>query len=131
MSQAFLPLLRRELAALKEAGLYKSERVITSKQAGEIEVVSGERVLNFCANNYLGLAGGEELAEAAKKALDGYGMASVRFICGTQEEHRSSRRAFPPSSAWRTRSSILPASTPKAACSRHSWVRRTRSSRMS
>lgn len=90
MSQVFLPLLRKELAALKEVGLYKSERVITSKQAGEIGVASGERVLNFCANNYLGLADNEELADAAKQALDryGYGMASVRFICGTQEEHK-------------------------------------------
>jgi glycine C-acetyltransferase len=82
--------LRNELRGLKEAGLYKAERVITSKQAGEIAVLGGARVLNFCANNYLGLADNEELAEAAKKALDryGYGMASVRFICGTQEEHK-------------------------------------------
>jgi glycine C-acetyltransferase len=90
MTKAFLSHLTTELASLKEAGLYKSERVITSKQAGEIAVASGERVLNFCANNYLGLADNEELAEAGKKALDryGYGMASVRFICGTQEEHK-------------------------------------------
>ncbi|MFS8145704.1 glycine C-acetyltransferase [Rhizobium sp. BR 249] len=90
MTKAFLSHLQSELASLKDAGLYKSERVITSKQAGEIAVVSGERVLNFCANNYLGLADNEELAEAGKKALDryGYGMASVRFICGTQEEHK-------------------------------------------
>ena len=90
MTSAFLSHLRSELDGLKQAGLYKSERVITSKQAGEIEVGSGERVLNFCANNYLGLADNEELADAGKKALDryGYGMASVRFICGTQEEHK-------------------------------------------
>ncbi|MBB4167949.1 MULTISPECIES: glycine C-acetyltransferase [unclassified Rhizobium] len=90
MTSQFLSHLRTELAALKDAGLYKSERIITSKQAGEIAVTSGERVLNFCANNYLGLADNEELAEAGKKALDryGYGMASVRFICGTQEEHK-------------------------------------------
>ncbi|WP_413709871.1 glycine C-acetyltransferase [Rhizobium sp. Rhizsp82] len=90
MTKAFLSHLTTELASLKEAGLYKSERVITSKQAGEIAVASGERVLNFCANNYLGLADNEELAEAGKAALDryGYGMASVRFICGTQEEHK-------------------------------------------
>ncbi|WEX76476.1 glycine C-acetyltransferase [Sinorhizobium numidicum] len=90
MTSAFLTHLRSELDGLKAAGLYKSERVITSKQSGEIEVASGDRVLNFCANNYLGLADNEELAEAAKKALDryGYGMASVRFICGTQEEHK-------------------------------------------
>lgn len=90
MNTVFLSHLRTELAGLKEAGLYKAERVITSKQAGEIAIASGERVLNFCANNYLGLADNEELAEAGKQALDryGYGMASVRFICGTQEEHK-------------------------------------------
>ncbi|QND47722.1 glycine C-acetyltransferase [Rhizobium lusitanum] len=90
MTPTFISHLRTELAGLKEVGLYKSERVITSKQAGEITVASGDRVLNFCANNYLGLADNDELAEAAKTALDryGYGMASVRFICGTQEEHK-------------------------------------------
>ncbi len=90
MTSAFLSHLRSELEGLKTAGLYKSERVITSKQAGAIEVASGDRVLNFCANNYLGLADNAELAEAGKQALDryGYGMASVRFICGTQEEHK-------------------------------------------
>ncbi|KQV64452.1 glycine C-acetyltransferase [Rhizobium sp. Root1220] len=90
MTSQFLSHLRTELAALKDGGLYKAERVITSKQAGEIAIASGERVLNFCANNYLGLANNDELAEAGKKALDryGYGMASVRFICGTQEEHK-------------------------------------------
>ncbi|WP_434710658.1 glycine C-acetyltransferase [Rhizobium sp. YTUHZ045] len=90
MTKAFLSHLQAELASLRDAGLYKSERVITSKQSGEIAVVSGERVLNFSANNYLGLADNEEMAEAGKRALDryGYGMASVRFICGTQEEHK-------------------------------------------
>ncbi len=90
MTQAFLAHLRTELEGLETAGLYKAERVISSKQAGAITVSSGERVLNFCANNYLGLADNEELAEAGKQALDryGYGMASVRFICGTQEEHK-------------------------------------------
>ena len=90
MTESFLEHLRSELEELKSSGLYKTERVITSKQAGEIEVAGGAHVLNFCANNYLGLADNEELAEAAKKALDryGYGMASVRFICGTQEEHK-------------------------------------------
>jgi glycine C-acetyltransferase len=90
MTSAFLSHLQAEIEVLKAGGLYKAERVITSKQAGEIAVASGERVLNFCANNYLGLADSEELAEAGKKALDryGYGMASVRFICGTQEEHK-------------------------------------------
>ena len=90
MTSSFLSHLKSELMGLKEAGLFKAERVITSKQAGEISVLGGARVLNFCANNYLGLADSEELAAAAKAALDryGYGMASVRFICGTQEEHK-------------------------------------------
>ena len=90
MTSAFIAYLQSEIDGLKAAGLYKSERVITSRQAGGIVVASGEHVLNFCANNYLGLADNEELAEAGKKALDryGYGMASVRFICGTQEEHK-------------------------------------------
>ncbi|RVD21490.1 glycine C-acetyltransferase [Mesorhizobium sp. M4B.F.Ca.ET.017.02.2.1] len=89
MSQAFLSHINSELQGLKSAGLYKSERVITSMQSARIEV-GGDTVLNFCANNYLGLADSEDLREAAKQALDryGYGMASVRFICGTQEEHK-------------------------------------------
>ncbi|MEM7505272.1 MAG: glycine C-acetyltransferase [Pseudomonadota bacterium] len=91
MTQAFTAYLVSELDSLKAQGLFKTERVITSKQAGEIAVSSGARVLNFCANNYLGLADNPDLAETAKAALDryGYGMASVRFICGTQEEHKA------------------------------------------
>ncbi|MBX9455196.1 MAG: glycine C-acetyltransferase [Rhizobium sp.] len=90
MTDSFLSHIRGEIDGLKSQGLYKAERVITSKQAGRIEVAGGARVLNFCANNYLGLADNAELAEAGKQALDryGYGMASVRFICGTQEEHK-------------------------------------------
>ena len=89
MSQLFVSHIRSELEGLKSSGLYKSERVITSTQSSEIEV-AGDKVLNFCANNYLGLADNAELRSAAKAALDryGYGMASVRFICGTQEEHK-------------------------------------------
>lgn len=90
MSQTFQDHLNSQLLQLREKGLYKSERVIVSRQAGEIELESGQKVLNFCANNYLGLAGNSELVEAGKQALEryGYGMASVRFICGTQEEHK-------------------------------------------
>ena len=90
MTASFIKHLSAELEELKKAGLYKSERVITSMQSAEIES-GGRKVLNFCANNYLGLADNEELREAAKAALDryGYGMASVRFICGTQEEHKA------------------------------------------
>ena len=90
MRDAFISHLATELDGLKSAGLYKSERVITSMQSAEIEVAGGAHVLNFCANNYLGLADSEDLRAAAKAGLDryGYGMASVRFICGTQEEHK-------------------------------------------
>jgi len=90
MTQIFLEYLKTQLTGLHSDGLYKSERVIVSKQAGEIELATGEKVLNFCANNYLGLANNAELVETGKLALDryGYGMASVRFICGTQEEHK-------------------------------------------
>jgi glycine C-acetyltransferase len=93
MAAKFLEHLSVELGGLRQAGLYKQERVITSMQSAEIEA-DGRRVLNFCANNYLGLADNEELRETAKKALDhyGYGMASVRFICGTQEEHKQLER---------------------------------------
>jgi len=75
---------------IREAGLYKNERVIVSPQGAEIELESGEKVLNFCANNYLGLASDKQLIEAAKGALDnhGYGMSSVRFICGTTDLHK-------------------------------------------
>ncbi len=89
MTNTFLTHLSTELDALKSQGLYKSERVISSMQSAEI-TADGRKVLNFCANNYLGLADNAELRETAKHALDryGYGMASVRFICGTQEEHK-------------------------------------------
>lgn len=79
-----------ELDAIREAGLYKSERIIVSSQAAEIKVDSGAEVLNFCANNYLGLSNNRELIEAAKSAMDqyGFGLSSVRFICGTQDQHK-------------------------------------------
>ncbi|MBT4932395.1 MAG: glycine C-acetyltransferase [Rhodospirillaceae bacterium] len=90
MTKTFISSLSDELETLKSSGLYKSEHVITSKQGSEIEIDSGQHVLNFCANNYLGLANSEDLIAAGKAALDryGYGMSSVRFICGTQEEHK-------------------------------------------
>lgn len=90
MKADFYAGLREQLEGLKQEGLYKSERVITSQQQADITVTTGEEVINFCANNYLGLANASELIEAGKKALDkyGYGMASVRFICGTQDVHK-------------------------------------------
>jgi len=85
MYKDFQEHLKAELQSIKDAGLYKEERVITSAQQAAIKVKPGKDVLNFCANNYLGLANNPKLIEAAKQALDthGYGMASVRFICGT------------------------------------------------
>lgn len=78
------------LNEIKEAGLYKNERIIVSPQGAEIELNSGQKVLNFCANNYLGLSNNPSLIEAAKTSLDdhGYGMSSVRFICGTTDLHK-------------------------------------------
>ena len=82
--------LNKSIDELKNSGLYKEERIITSQQSREIDVLGSGKVLNLCSNNYLGLADNAELAKTAKFAIDryGYGMASVRFICGTQEEHK-------------------------------------------
>lgn len=90
MTQEFIVHLEVELAGLREAGLYKSERVITSRQAGSVVLENGKNVINLCANNYLGLSDNPDLIEAGREALSryGYGMSSVRFICGTQEEHK-------------------------------------------
>ena len=89
MTKSFLTYMNSVLDELKNTGLYKSERVIASKQAGTVALKSGREVINLCANNYLGLSDNAELIEAGRKALTqyGYGMSSVRFICGTQEEH--------------------------------------------
>ena len=87
--------LEHELAEIKAAGLYKNERIIESPQRAEI-TVGGRQVLNFCANNYLGLSDNPRLIEAAKKAMDtrGYGMSSVRFICGCQDMHKQLEKAI-------------------------------------
>ena len=84
------PVLEQELAAIEEAGLYKRERIITSPQGADITVQGGKDVINFCANNYLGLSSHPKVIQAAKETLDthGYGMSSVRFICGTQDIHK-------------------------------------------
>ena len=102
--------LARELQATKEAGLYKNERIITSKQSAAITIQDGQAdkpVLNFCANNYLGLADNPEVIEAAKAAMDrrGNGLASVRFICGTQDIHKELEAAI--SDYFRTEDTIL------------------------
>jgi len=82
--------LQKEIQEIKDAGLYKSERIITSSQDAVIKISTGEEVINFCANNYLGLSNNPEVIQAAKDTLDthGFGMSSVRFICGTQDIHK-------------------------------------------
>ena len=86
----FQDFLKAEIQSIKDAGLYKTERLIATPQDAEIKLTTGETVLNFCANNYLGLSSHPRVIEGAKKALDarGYGMSSVRFICGTQDIHK-------------------------------------------
>ena len=90
MYKDFQEYLTKELAEIADAGLYKNERTIVSPQGAEITLDNGKKVLNFCANNYLGLSNNQQLIDAAKKALDshGYGMSSVRFICGTTDIHK-------------------------------------------
>ena len=100
--------LQKELQDIREAGLYKEERVIVTPQSSDIEVENRKgEVLNFCANNYLGLADNSRLIEAAKKAMDnrGYGMSSVRFICGTQDLHKELEKAI--SDYFKTEDTIL------------------------
>ncbi|WP_134089629.1 glycine C-acetyltransferase [Olivibacter sp. XZL3] len=90
MYKTLQPVLQKELAEIEEAGLYKRERIITTPQGADIKVSGGKEVINFCANNYLGLSSHPKVIEAAKDAIDtrGYGMSSVRFICGTQDIHK-------------------------------------------
>ena len=90
-ASAFFSQLQQQIEDVKAEGLYKNERVITSQQQAQIEVASGDKVINFCANNYLGLANSPELIKAAQGGLDdhGFGVASVRFICGTQDIHKT------------------------------------------
>ena len=99
--------LTQELDSIREAGLYKNERVITTPQRADIKVNAGTDVLNFCANNYLGLSDNKRLIEAAKRAMDthGYGMSSVRFICGTQDLHKQLEAAI--SDYFKTEDTIL------------------------
>lgn len=90
MYEQFKPKLEQELQSIQEAGLFKRERIITSPQAAQITIAGGKQVLNFCANNYLGLSSHPRVVQAAKEAIDthGFGMSSVRFICGTQDIHK-------------------------------------------
>jgi glycine C-acetyltransferase len=90
MYNTLKPVLQQELADIENAGLYKRERIITSAQGADITVQGGKEVINFCANNYLGLSGNPKVIQAAKAVMDthGYGLSSVRFICGTQDIHK-------------------------------------------
>lgn len=103
----FQAFLQNELSSIEEQGLFKNERIITSAQSAQIKVQSGQEVLNFCANNYLGLSDNQELIDAAKEALDkrGFGMSSVRFICGTQDIHKELEQKI--SNFFGTEDSIL------------------------
>ncbi len=91
MYKTLQPILQAELSEIEKAGLYKRERIITSPQAASIKVSGGQEVLNFCANNYLGLSSHPKVLEAAKQTIDshGFGLSSVRFICGTQDIHKT------------------------------------------
>lgn len=99
--------LTEELQSIKEAGLYKNERIITSSQDAVIKISTGEEVINFCANNYLGLSNHKEVIQAAKDTMDvhGYGMSSVRFICGTQDIHKELEQRI--ASFYHTEDTIL------------------------
>ena len=88
--------LEQELADIKANGLYKNERIITTPQGADIATLEGGEVINFCANNYLGLSSHPKVIQAAKDAIDthGYGMSSVRFICGTQDIHKELKKSY-------------------------------------
>lgn len=112
-ADAFYTHIRRELEAIDEAGLYKTERIITSPQGSVIRTDDGKEVINLCANNYLGLSSHPEVLKAAHEALQthGFGLSSVRFICGTQDLHKTleARLAcWPPNRMRRARRSICP-----------------------
>jgi glycine C-acetyltransferase len=94
MYDTLKPKLENEIREIKEAGLFKNERVITTPQGAVIQTADGKEVINFCANNYLGLSSHPRVIEAAKKTIDthGFGMSSVRFICGTQDIHKTLER---------------------------------------
>ncbi|AVR44710.1 glycine C-acetyltransferase [Christiangramia fulva] len=99
--------LQKEIEEIKEAGLYKKERIITSPQGAVIKISTGQEVINFCANNYLGLSSHPEVIQAAKDTLDthGFGMSSVRFICGTQDIHKELEKKI--AEFYRTEDTIL------------------------
>jgi hypothetical protein len=131
MNRRFLDHLARETEGLRDAGLFKAERVLASPQDAVIQLEGGSEVINLCANNYLGLANSPRLEEEAGRAVreHGYGMASVRFICGTQTVHKELERGISEFLGTQgTRSSTRRVGTPTAGCSKPSSGQRTPSS---
>lgn len=118
--------LQKELTDIKEAGLYKKERIIVSPQQAEIRLDTGQEVLNFCANNYLGLSNHPELVAAAKEGLDshGFGMSSVRFICGTTDIHKTLEKKLPNFLVPKIPSFMQPALMPMVVCLNRCSVKR-------
>jgi hypothetical protein len=127
--------LIKELAQIRDSGLFKDERVLAGRQGAKVELADGRQVINLCANNYLGLAGTQELVEASKAGLEkwGYGLSSVRFICGTQQLHKQLEQKV--SEFLGTEDtilySILPVLMPMPGFLKPCWAARMRSSPMS
>src|SRR6185295_1736316 len=132
MYKKLQPVLEKELNSIREAGLYKKERIITTPQAADIKTADGKEVINFCANNYLGLSSHPRVVAAAKKTIDthGFGMSSVRFICGTQDIHKELEKKI--SEFLHTEDTILYAAAFDAngGVSSHCWVKKMRSYQM-
>jgi glycine C-acetyltransferase len=130
MFDAMKPRLQAELAKIREGGLWKDERILASAQGPEVTLADGRTVLVLCANNYLGLSSDARVIAAAHAAIDshGFGVSSVRFICGTQDIHRTLEKKI--AEFLRTDDTILyaRASTPTAGCSSRCSARRMRSS---
>lgn len=122
MYTKFQNYLKQELAQIEADGLYKNERIIESPQGAEI-LVKGKKCLNFCANNYLGLADNPKLIEAAKKGMDarGFGMASVRFICGCQDLHKKLEAKISEFLVLKTLYYMQHVSMPTVVYSSHCW----------
>ena len=118
--------LQQQLDEIEDAGLYKNERVITSPQGTYVNVNRGDALLNLCANNYLGLAQHPAVREAAETGMDhwGYGLASVRFICGTQSIHKELEQQLSTFYRWKRLSSTPPALMPMADCLKRCWGRK-------
>ena len=128
MNAQFQEHLARQLADIRATGLFKSERVIASHQKAHITTTKRSDVLNLCANNYLGLADHPQIVAAAHRALDewGYGLASVRFICGTQQPHKQLEAQLSRNSSGPTMPSSIPrVSTPMAGCLKPCCRRKT------